>query len=95
VNGGARTLLHRPNGSFDFANVVGGGGDVESQWEDIVTDALKFHVGMQIGDVVTPGLVHCQDWLDLTEKGCFVPVEYWRNGEELNFARYGVKEGWP
>jgi hypothetical protein len=92
VNGGVRTLLHCLNGSFDFANVVVGRGDVESRWENIVTDALKFHVGMQIGDVENPGLAHCQDRLDLTETGSFVPVEYWGNGAELNFARDGVKK---
>ena len=30
VDGGARALLHCPNVSLDFVNVVGGGGDVES-----------------------------------------------------------------
>ena len=47
---------------------------------------------MQIRDVATPGLVHCQNRLDLTEKGCFVSVEYGSNGAELNFARDGVKK---
>jgi hypothetical protein len=47
---------------------------------------------VQIRDVETPGLVHCQSRLDLTEKGCFVSVEYWGNGAELNFARDGVKK---
>jgi hypothetical protein len=60
-----------------------------------VSDALKFHVGVQIGDVGTPGLVHCQNRLDLTEEGCFVSVEYGSNGAELNFARDGMKKGWP
>ena len=55
-------------------------------------DALKFHVGVQIGDVETPGRVHCQNRLDLTEKGCFVSVEYGSNGAELSFARDGVKK---
>jgi len=47
---------------------------------------------VQVGDVETPGLVHCHNRLDLTEEGCFVPVEYWGNGAELNFARDGVKK---
>ena len=66
--GGARTLLHCPNGLFDFANVDVSGGNVEPGREDVVLDALKFHVGVQIGDVETPGLVHCQNRLDLTEE---------------------------
>ena len=76
MDGGARTLLHRPNGLFDFTNMVVGGSNIEPRREDVVTDALKFHVGKQIRDVETPGLVHCHNWLDLTEEGCFVPVEY-------------------
>ena len=92
MNGGTRTLLHRPNGSFDFTNMVVGSGNVEPGREDVVSDALKFHVGVQIGDVETPGLVHCHNRLDLAEEGCFVPVEYWGNGAELNFARDGVKK---
>ena len=68
------------------------GGNVEPGREDVVSDALKFHVGVQIGDVETPGLVHCQNWLDLTEEGCFVSVEYGSNGAELNFARDGMKK---
>jgi len=95
VDGGARTLLHSPNGSFDFTNMVAGGGNVEPGREDVVSDALKFHVGVQIGDVETPGLVHGHNRLDLTEKDCFVPVEYRGNSAELNFARDGVKKGWP
>jgi hypothetical protein len=47
---------------------------------------------VQVGDVETPGLVHCYDLLDLAEEGCFVHVEYWGNGAELNFARDGVKK---
>jgi hypothetical protein len=69
-----------------------GGGNVEAGREDVVSHALKFHVGVQIGDVETPGLVHCQNRLDLTEEGCFVSVEYGGNGAELNFARDGVKK---
>jgi hypothetical protein len=42
---------------------------------------------VQIGHVETPGLVHCQNRLDLTEEGCFVSVEYGSNGAELNFAK--------
>jgi len=95
VNGGARTLLHSPNGLFDFTNMVVGGGNVQPGREDIVSDALKFHVGLQIGDVETPGLVHCQNRLDLTEKGCFVSDEYGSNGVEFNFARDDVKKWWP
>jgi hypothetical protein len=79
---------------FDFTNMVVGGSNIEPRREDVVTDALKFHVGKQIRDVETPGFVHYQDWLDLTEKGCFVSVEYGSNGAELNFARDGMK-GWP
>jgi len=60
--------------------------------EDIVSDALKFHIGVQIGDVETPGLVHCQNRLDLTKEGYFVSVEYGSNGAELNFARNGMKK---
>jgi hypothetical protein len=52
--------------------------------EDIVSDALKFHVGVQIGDVETPGLVHCQNRL--------VSVKYGSNGAESNFARDGMKK---
>jgi len=63
VDGGARTLLHRPNGSFYFADMVISGGNVEPGREDVVSDALKFHVGVQIGDVETPGLVHFQNRL--------------------------------
>jgi hypothetical protein len=48
VDGGAHTLLLCPNGSFDFASMVGGGGNVEPGREDVVSDALKFHVGVQI-----------------------------------------------
>ena len=69
-----------------------GGGNVEAGREDVVSHALKFHVGVQVGDVETPGLVHCHNRLDLAEEGCFVPVEYWGNGAELNFARDGVKK---
>jgi hypothetical protein len=47
---------------------------------------------VQIGDVETPGLVHCQNRLDLAEEGCFVSVEYGSNGAELNFARDGLKK---
>ena len=68
MNGGARTFLHSPNGLFDFTDMVVGGGNVEPGREDVVSDALKFHVGVQIGDVETPGLVHCQNRLDLTEE---------------------------
>ena len=71
MDGGARTLLHSPNGSFDFTDMVVGGGNVEPGREDVVSDALKCHVGVQIGDVETPGLVHFQKRLDLTEEGCF------------------------
>jgi hypothetical protein len=55
--------------------MVVGGGNVEPGREDVVSDALKFHVGVQIGDVATPGLVYCHNRLDLTEKGCLVSVE--------------------
>jgi hypothetical protein len=72
--------------------MVVGGSNVEPGREDVVSDALKFHVGVQIGDVKTRGLVHCQNRLDLTEEGCFVSVEYGSNGAELNFARDGMKE---
>jgi len=95
VDGGARTLLHCPNELFDFTDMVVGGGNVEPGREDAVSDALKFHVGVQIGDVEIPGLVHCQNRLDLTEEGCFVSVEYGSNGAESNFARDGMKKGWP
>jgi hypothetical protein len=44
-----------------------------------------------IEGVETPGLVHCQNLLDLTEEACFVSVEYGSNGAELNFARDGMK----
>ena len=71
------------------------GGNVEPGREDVVSDALKFHVSVQIGDVETPGLVHCQNWLDLTEEGWFVSVEYGSNGAELNFARDGMKKKVP
>jgi hypothetical protein len=47
---------------------------------------------VQIGDVETPGLVHCQNRLNFTQKGCFVSVEYGSNGAELNFARDCVKK---
>jgi hypothetical protein len=47
---------------------------------------------VQIRDVATPGLVHCQNRLDLTEKGCFVSVEDGSNGPELDFARDGMKK---
>jgi hypothetical protein len=93
VDGGARTLLHSPNGSFDFTNLVVSGGNVEPGREDVVSDALEFHVGVQIGDVETPGLKHCQNRLDLTEEGCFVSVEYGSNRAELNFARDSMKKG--
>jgi len=53
VDGGACTLLHSPNGPFDFTNMVVGGGDIEPGREDVVSDALKFHVGVQVGDVET------------------------------------------
>jgi hypothetical protein len=72
--------------------MIGSGGNVEPGREDVVSDALKYHVGMQIGDVETPELVHCQNRLDLTEEACFVPVEYGSNGAELNFARNGMKK---
>jgi hypothetical protein len=71
--------------------MVVGSGNVEPGREDVVSDALKFHVGVQIGDVETPGLVHCPR-NDLTEKGCFVSVEYGINGAELDFARDGMKK---
>ena len=90
MDGGARTLFHSPNGSFAFTDMLVGRGNVEPGREDVVSDALKFHVGVQIGDVKTRGLVHCQNRLDLTEEGCFVPVEYWGNSAELSFARDGV-----
>jgi len=92
VDGGARTFLHSPNGLFDFTDLVVGGGNVEPGRKDVVSDALKFHVGVQIGDLETPGLVHLQNRLDLTEEGCFVSVEYGSNGAELNFARDGMKK---
>jgi len=95
VDGGARTLFHSPNGSFAFTDMLVGRGNVEPGREDVVSDALKFHVGVQIGHVETPGLVHCHNRFDLTEKGCFVSVEYGSNGAELNFARDGMKKGWP
>jgi len=47
---------------------------------------------VQIRDVATPRLVHCQNRLDLTEKGCFVSVEYGSNVPELDFARDGMKK---
>jgi hypothetical protein len=78
---------------FDFTNMVVGCGNVEPGREDVVSDALKFHVGVKNGDVKTPGLVHCQNRLDLPEEGCFVSVEYGSNGAELNFARDGMKKG--
>ena len=93
MDGGARTLFLRPNGSFDFTAMVVSGGNVEPGREDTVLNAFKFHVGVQIGDVETPGLVHGHNRLDVTEEGCFVPVEYWGNRAELNFARDSMKKG--
>ena len=95
MDGGARTLLHSPNGSFAFTDMLVGRGNVEPGREDVFSEAIKFHVGVQVGDVETPGFGHCHNRLDLTEEGCFAPVEYWGNGAELNFARDGVKKGWP
>ena len=56
MDGGAHMLLHCPNGSLDFTDMVVGGGNVEPGREDVVSDALKFHVGVQIGDGKT-GLI--------------------------------------
>jgi len=46
---------------------------------------------VQVGDVETPGLIHCHNRLDLAEEGCFVSVEYGSNGADLDFARDGMK----
>ena len=58
---GARTLLDCPDGPFDFANVVIGGGDVQSRGKYVFADASEFHVGVKFRDVVTSGLVKSHD----------------------------------
>jgi len=61
VDCGARTLLDCPDGPFDFANVIIGGGDVQSRGKYVVADASEFHVGVKVGDVETSGLVNSHD----------------------------------
>ena len=46
MNRGARALLDCPDGPFDFANVVIGGGDVQLCGKYAVADASEFHVGV-------------------------------------------------
>ena len=58
---GARTLLDCPDGPFVFANVIIGGGDVQSRGKYVVADASEFHVGVKVGDVETSGLVNSHD----------------------------------
>ena len=58
---GARTLLDCPDGPFDFANVIIGGGDVQSRGKYVVADAPELHVGMKVGDVESSGLVKSHD----------------------------------
>jgi hypothetical protein len=52
VDCGARTLLDCHDGPSDFANVIIGGGDIQSRGK---------YVGVKVGDVETSGLVKSPD----------------------------------
>jgi hypothetical protein len=57
-------LLHRPYGSFNLSHVIISGSCVDLNWKDIVTDALKFTVSVDVRDVKTPRAVKVQDGVD-------------------------------
>jgi len=68
--GGSCVLLHCPNGTFNFSNVIVGGGDIQLRWEHIISYTFKFHVSMYVGDGKPPGLVKVEYRSCFMEKGC-------------------------
>jgi len=68
--GGSGVLLHCPNGTFNFSNVIVSSGDVQLRWEHIISYAFEFHVSMYIGDGKPFGLVKLEYCSHFMEKGC-------------------------
>jgi len=90
--GGSGVLLHHPNRTFNFSDVIIGGRDIQLRWEHIILYAFKFHVGMYVGDGKPPGLVKLEHCSHFTKEGHLGVVCYWCNCAELNFTRDPMEE---
>jgi len=89
---GSGALLHCPDGTFDFPNVVVSCWHFQSQWEHVIPNAFKFHVGMYVRDIETSGPVEFEHSRCFTKEGSLGLVVYWHNCAKLNLSRDCVKE---
>jgi hypothetical protein len=92
VHAATETLLNCTDGSFDFTDVTVGGDDVHGDGTNIVTDAVKFIVGVDVTHSETAGTVDVDDRLDYGEDGLVSAVCDVGDGPETNSAGNSVKE---
>ncbi len=86
----AEAFFNRPNGVFDFADVGISGHHVHVCRMNIVSNALKFLITVDVTHSETAGSVELDDSVNLLEYGFARSVRNRCDGEETNVAGDGV-----
>ena len=88
----ADALLDCTDGAFDFADMVIGGDNVELSGKEVKFDAVKFKIGVDVGNGKTAAFVKAFDEHRFAEESGFGAVRQGSDGAEIEFARDGVKK---
>lgn len=88
----SKTLLDGADGPLNFANVAVRGDNVEVNVREMIADAFKFMIAMDVAEKETTLRILVDDGSERTNNGGAGPVGEWCNGAETKVARDGVKE---
>ena len=88
----ADALLDCTDGAFDFADVIVGGDNVELSGKEVKFEAIKFKVGMDVGNGKAAAFVKTFNEQRFAEESGFGSVRQGSDRAEIEFARDGVKE---
>ena len=80
VDTGPQTFFHRADRSFNLTDVAVGGDDVEGNRKDVVANAIKFIIGVDVTNVETTGGVCLEDGGKVGKNGAFVAIGDWDSG---------------
>jgi hypothetical protein len=88
----SKTLLDGADGPLNFANVAVSGNNVKVNVREMVADAFKFMIAVDVAEKETALRILVDDGSERTNNGGPGPVGDWCNGAEAKVARNGVKE---
>ncbi|KAI2491007.1 hypothetical protein MHU86_23575 [Fragilaria crotonensis] len=92
MHAAAETLLNRTDGAFDFTDVAVGGDSIHVDGANVVADAVKFVVGVDVADGEAARAVDVDDRLEFCEDGLVGAVGDVGDGPETDAAGNSVEE---